>query len=75
MLKKANYFDFSGLISATDFTFYKIGKYIEQLPNKDKISNEFLLNGCKYISIWSFYYLNKALGKKMFENKENKNVS
>jgi hypothetical protein len=71
----ANQIDFSGLDSATDFLFYKIGKLIENHPNKNLIQlQNICLNGCKFISIASMNYLYNAFEKTIYDLAEDKKV-
>ena len=56
----SNQFNFTGLESATDYLIYEFSNSLNTHPLKESIKvNEINLNGCKHLTIWSLYYLNK----------------
>ena len=61
MFKTAISFNFSGLESATDFTFYYLINHFKKHTNKDFIDfNKILLCCCRYVSVWSLHYLSQS---------------
>lgn len=61
---QADQFDFSGLESATDYLFFSLIKNFNEHHKKTSISVDNIeLKGCKNLTIWSLFYLNKTFNK------------
>lgn len=60
----SNQFNFTGLESATDYLISEFSNSLNTHPLKESIKvNEINLKGCKHLTIWSLYYLNKTFNK------------
>lgn len=60
--------DFSGFDTATDLLFWYLKYFLPPSQSFKVDVDNFLLNGCSYITIWSMHYLNKILGWNMFND-------
>ena len=54
----------NGLELANDYLIYEMCKKLAEHPNKKQINvDDIDLKGCKYLTIWYLYYLNKTFNK------------
>ena len=59
-------FDLTGYTQLTDFGVYKLCKNIKANPMTKCVKlNQTRINACKFVSLWSLVYLNKACGKRI----------
>lgn len=70
---ETNSLDFSGVESATDYTFHKLGGYLKSFGLNSPIDlDSILIRGIQYISIWSVHYLYRSVNKSLFDLKASK---